>query len=156
MAMMLTMLFSMLFFSFSPSLEFGCGLTVLIISMYIYHHPLANADTIPSTKGVTESCDSASDSCSTELGRPTKHNEKKRVTFDLRQNDDFDDSATSSITITSSGSLSSKTPKIPMRGLQLKKTQYSILPGESENLPSTRANVKTMDLSLHTSNETHT
>ncbi|POM77654.1 UDP-Sugar transporter, partial [Phytophthora palmivora] len=43
MAMMLTMLFSMLFFSFSPSLEFGCGLTVLIISMYIYHHPLAHA-----------------------------------------------------------------------------------------------------------------
>uniref|UniRef100_K3WVY2 Sugar phosphate transporter domain-containing protein n=1 Tax=Globisporangium ultimum (strain ATCC 200006 / CBS 805.95 / DAOM BR144) TaxID=431595 RepID=K3WVY2_GLOUD len=37
-AMMLTMLFSMLFFDFSPSLEFGCGLSVLLISMYLYHH----------------------------------------------------------------------------------------------------------------------
>jgi hypothetical protein len=36
--MMLTMLFSMLFFDFSPSLEFGCGLSVLLISMYLYHH----------------------------------------------------------------------------------------------------------------------
>ncbi|TYZ65482.1 hypothetical protein PybrP1_010328 [[Pythium] brassicae (nom. inval.)] len=37
-AMMLTMLVSMLFFRFSPSLEFGCGLAVLLISMYLYHH----------------------------------------------------------------------------------------------------------------------
>lgn len=37
-AMMLTMFFSMLFFQFSPSLEFGCGLSVLLISMYLYHH----------------------------------------------------------------------------------------------------------------------
>lgn len=50
MAMMLTMLFSMLFFSFSPSLEFGCGLTVLVISMYIYHHPLAHVGASPPTE----------------------------------------------------------------------------------------------------------
>lgn len=37
-AMMLTMLFSMIFFQFTPSLEFVCGLAVLIISMYLYHH----------------------------------------------------------------------------------------------------------------------
>ncbi|DAZ98836.1 TPA: hypothetical protein N0F65_000992 [Lagenidium giganteum] len=40
-AMMLTMLFSMMFFHFSPSLEFACGLSVLIISMYLYHHKVA-------------------------------------------------------------------------------------------------------------------
>ncbi|GAB9471078.1 Udp-sugar transporter [Globisporangium polare] len=39
-AMMLTMFFSMLFFHFSPSLEFGCGLSVLLISMYLYHHKI--------------------------------------------------------------------------------------------------------------------
>lgn len=39
-AMMLTMFFSMLFFQFSPSLEFGCGLSVLLISMYLYHHKI--------------------------------------------------------------------------------------------------------------------
>lgn len=39
-AMMLTMLCSMLFFDFSPSLEFGCGLSVLLISMYLYHHKI--------------------------------------------------------------------------------------------------------------------
>lgn len=39
-AMMLTMFFSMLFFAFSPSLEFGCGLSVLLISMYLYHHKI--------------------------------------------------------------------------------------------------------------------
>ncbi|KAG6578263.1 CMP-sialic acid transporter 4 [Phytophthora cinnamomi] len=41
MAMMLTTLLSMMFFAFSPSLEFACGLGVLVISMYLYHHPLA-------------------------------------------------------------------------------------------------------------------
>lgn len=39
-AMMLTMLFSMLFFQFSPSLEFGCGLSVVLISMYLYHYKI--------------------------------------------------------------------------------------------------------------------
>ncbi|KAL3671173.1 hypothetical protein V7S43_004354 [Phytophthora oleae] len=41
MAMMFTTLLSMIFFAFSPSLEFACGLGVLVISMYLYHHPLA-------------------------------------------------------------------------------------------------------------------
>ncbi|KAG7398604.1 hypothetical protein PHYBOEH_010759 [Phytophthora boehmeriae] len=41
MAMMLTTFFSMLFFAFSPSLEFACGLGVLVVSIYLYHHPLA-------------------------------------------------------------------------------------------------------------------
>ncbi|GMF13901.1 unnamed protein product [Phytophthora lilii] len=40
-AMMLTTLLSMVFFAFSPSLEFACGLSVVVISMYLYHHPLA-------------------------------------------------------------------------------------------------------------------
>ncbi|OWZ16987.1 hypothetical protein PHMEG_0009144 [Phytophthora megakarya] len=101
MAMMLTMLFSMLFFSFSPSLEFGCGLTVLIISI-----------------------------------------EKKRK-IKLSENDDDDDTDTSSIA-SSNGSLSSLAPR-SMRGLQLKKTQYSMLPGESDDLESARANAKEMD-----------
>ncbi|TMW59459.1 hypothetical protein Poli38472_004528 [Pythium oligandrum] len=39
-AMMLTMLFSMVFFKFTPSLEFICGLSVLLISMYLYHHKI--------------------------------------------------------------------------------------------------------------------
>ncbi|POM78421.1 UDP-N-acetylglucosamine transporter [Phytophthora palmivora] len=46
MAMMLTTLLSMIFFSFSPSLEFACGLGVLVISMYLYHHPLAQPATL--------------------------------------------------------------------------------------------------------------
>ncbi|KAH7465787.1 CMP-sialic acid transporter 1 [Phytophthora ramorum] len=41
MAMMLTTVLSMIFFAFSPSLEFACGLGVLVLSMYLYHHPLA-------------------------------------------------------------------------------------------------------------------
>lgn len=43
-AMMLTMLFSMLFFRFSPSLEFACGLAVVVISMYLYHHKVEVKD----------------------------------------------------------------------------------------------------------------
>lgn len=43
-AMMLTMLFSMIFFHFSPSLEFACGLAVVVISMYLYHHKVDTGD----------------------------------------------------------------------------------------------------------------
>ncbi|RLN62544.1 hypothetical protein BBJ29_002093 [Phytophthora kernoviae] len=46
MAMMLTTFFSMMFFAFSPSLEFACGLGVLVVSMYLYHHPLAQVASI--------------------------------------------------------------------------------------------------------------
>jgi hypothetical protein len=42
-AMMLTMLVSMVFFRFSPSLEFVCGLGVLLVSMYLYHHKVGGA-----------------------------------------------------------------------------------------------------------------
>jgi drug/metabolite transporter (DMT)-like permease len=41
MAMMLTMFISILFFHFNPSLEFGCGLAVSLVSMYLYHHKFA-------------------------------------------------------------------------------------------------------------------
>ncbi|OWZ12316.1 UDP-N-acetylglucosamine transporter [Phytophthora megakarya] len=40
MAMMFTTFLSMIFFAFTPSLEFACGLGVLVISLYLYHHPL--------------------------------------------------------------------------------------------------------------------
>ncbi|GLE06360.1 hypothetical protein PINS_up015607 [Pythium insidiosum] len=49
-AMMLTMLFSMLFFKFSPSLEFVCGLSVLLISMYLYHHQVEGTATTKASK----------------------------------------------------------------------------------------------------------
>lgn len=48
-AMMLTMFFSMLFFHFKPSLEFACGLSVLLISMYLYHHKIDTATTDPAS-----------------------------------------------------------------------------------------------------------
>ncbi|KAG1712279.1 hypothetical protein DVH05_000029 [Phytophthora capsici] len=52
MAMMFTTLLSMIFFAFSPSLEFACGLGVLVISIYLYNHPLAQvSDTSASREG---------------------------------------------------------------------------------------------------------
>ncbi|KAK1942179.1 CMP-sialic acid transporter 4 [Phytophthora citrophthora] len=152
MAMMLTMLFSMLFFSFKPSLEFGCGLTVLIISMYIYHHPLAHHDARPPAD-VAKKC---SDRHKSPTGS-TDRNDKKRLAK-LKQQEldiDDDDTDTSSIASSSGGSISSMAPR-SMRGLQLKKTQYAMLPGESEDLESARANAKAMEMksALHSNNQT--
>ncbi|ETI48552.1 hypothetical protein F441_07407 [Phytophthora nicotianae CJ01A1] len=153
MAMMLTMLFSMLFFAFKPSLEFGCGLTVLVISMYIYHHPLAHFDAmLPTDTGkhrrFSGTCSERHESSGeSEI---TERSEKKRLAK-LRQQEQDDgeyDTDTSSIASSSGGSLSSMAPR-SMRGLQLKKTQYSMLPGESEDLESARANAKTMEVSLN-------
>ncbi|KAI9991306.1 hypothetical protein PInf_018987 [Phytophthora infestans] len=151
MAMMLTMLFSMLFFSFQPSLEFGCGLTVLVISMYIYHHPLAHADVMPSTDDTKHrrSSGSCSERHETSAGNGiTGLNDRKRLEK-LRQQEQDDECDTDSPPSTSSsgGSLSSMAPR-SMRGLQLKKAQYSMLPGESKDLESARANAKAMDMSL--------
>lgn len=55
MAMMFTTLLSIIFFSFSPSLEFACGLGILVISMYLYHHPLAQ---VVKEKDASVSCTS--------------------------------------------------------------------------------------------------
>ncbi|KAG7391072.1 hypothetical protein PHYPSEUDO_005839 [Phytophthora pseudosyringae] len=157
MAMMLTMLFSMLFFSFQPSLEFGCGLTVLIISMYIYHHPLAHHDAMAAADAAKTR--RSSGTCSERHEPPsgkgvTERSEKKRLTK-LRQqenDDDDDDTDQSSIASSSGSSLPSMAPR-SMRGLKLKAAQYSMLPGESEDLESARANAKAMDASLN--NQTH-
>ncbi|RQM17065.1 hypothetical protein KXD40_008207 [Peronospora effusa] len=148
MAMMLTMLFSMLFFSFSPSLEFGCGLMVLIISMYIYHHPLAHAD------GTAKSPRRFSDSYSTESGGITESSQKERmVKLKQQQNDDVDDI---DITVNASGSLSSMAPKsISLCGLKLMKTQYAKLPDTSKDLKSACTTANAMDSSLHNSNQPH-
>ncbi|KAG2760104.1 hypothetical protein JG687_00011747 [Phytophthora cactorum] len=54
MAMMFTTLLSMIFFAFSPSLEFACGLGILVISMYLYHHPLAQVVTEKETSPVSD------------------------------------------------------------------------------------------------------
>jgi hypothetical protein len=147
MAMMLTMLFSMLFFSFSPSLEFGCGLTVLIISMYIYHHPLAHYGAAPPTDPAKARRSSGPSEKHASPGEGiTERGEKKRKV--KQESDDDDDTDTASTTSSNGGSLSSMAPR-SVRGLQLKKTQYAMLPGESEDLESARANARTMDSSLN-------
>ncbi|KAG3089579.1 hypothetical protein PI124_g17421 [Phytophthora idaei] len=161
MAMMLTMLFSMIFFSFKPSLEFGCGLTVLVISMYIYHHPLAHADAVGPSADATKHRRSSGTCSERHESSPgnliTERSEKKRLAKLKQQenDDDDDDTDTSSIASSSGGSLSSMAPR-SMRGLQLKKTQYSMLPGESEDLESARANAKGMDVSLNNTNNNQT
>lgn len=137
MAMMLTMLFSMLFFSFHPTLEFGCGFIVLIVSMYIYHHPQARADVSPSATSSGRGFRKHEISAGVEN---KDHNKTKRHT-ELRQQED-DDTNTSSITLRSDNSSSIESR--PMHGLQLKRMQYSMLPGESEDLESARANAKAM------------
>ncbi|KAG7395933.1 hypothetical protein PHYBOEH_003012 [Phytophthora boehmeriae] len=148
MAMMLTMLFSILFFSFSPSLEFGCGLTVLIISMYIYHHPLAH-NPMPQAADAPKTRRS-SGTCHNNSGSPsgisvTERSKKKRLAMlKHQQQDDADDDDDTDSTVSSSsngGSVSSMAPR-SVRGLQLKKAQYEILPGESDDLESARANAK--------------
>eukprot|EP00644_Phytophthora_capsici_P016762 jgi/Phyca11/122342/e_gw1.47.362.1 len=154
MAMMLTMLFSMLFFSFKPSLEFGCGLTVLIISMYIYHHPLAHHDARPPADAAKKCSDRHKTPTSS---RSTDRSDKKRLAK-LKQEEldmDDDDTDTSSIASSSGGSISSMAPR-SMRGLQLKKTQYAMLPGESEDPESARANAKAMEMksALNSNNQT--
>ncbi|KAI9916658.1 hypothetical protein PsorP6_017904 [Peronosclerospora sorghi] len=74
-AMMFTALFSMVFLAFSPSLEFGCGLGVLIISMYLYYHPLAkispHEEVSPASN--TEDDDSSTDIPSLQLKRLNKY-----------------------------------------------------------------------------------
>ncbi|CEG37698.1 udpsugar transporter [Plasmopara halstedii] len=137
MAMMLTMLLSTLFFSFHPSLEFGCGLTVLIISMYIYHHPQALADV---------SAINAATSTGTDL-KKLDLTVGSEITNDRQTEPENHDTDTSSIASRSENS-SSVNPR-SMRGLQLKRTQYSMLPGESEDLESARANAKEINISAN-------
>lgn len=76
-AMMLTMLFSILFFSFSPSLEFGCGLSVLLISMYLYHHKI---DTTASGGSDDDSDDTSEDGSPTASSSSSGgcHNEQRK------------------------------------------------------------------------------
>ncbi|KAE8887543.1 hypothetical protein PF005_g3452 [Phytophthora fragariae] len=160
MAMMLTMLFSMLFFSFSPSLEFGCGLTVLVISMYIYHHPLAHVHAAPPTESAIKSRRSSgpcSEKHSSTTIRITERSEKKRMTKLMQQenDDDTDDADTASTTSSNGGSLLSIAPR-SMSGLQRKKSQYSMIPVDSEDLESARANAREMESSLNNdNNQTH-
>ncbi|ETV72481.1 hypothetical protein H257_12591 [Aphanomyces astaci] len=47
MGMLFTTLVSIVFFSFDPSLEFACGLSVCIVSIYLYHVPSAGTDPAP-------------------------------------------------------------------------------------------------------------
>lgn len=61
MAMMFTTLLSMIFFAFSPSLEFACGLGILVISMYLYHHPLAQVATEKETSPAVSATSSEDD-----------------------------------------------------------------------------------------------
>lgn len=77
-AMMLTMLFSMLFFHFSPSLEFACGLAVVVISMYLYHHKVdAGSDSASPT------CSSSSSSSCSSSNPSLALNERQRETLDV-------------------------------------------------------------------------
>jgi len=63
-ATLLTMLFSMLFLDFSPSLEFACGLSVVVISTYLYHlkaevkDPRSPDCSSPSSSTKSTDCDS--------------------------------------------------------------------------------------------------
>ncbi|GMF33327.1 unnamed protein product [Phytophthora fragariaefolia] len=80
MAMMLTAFFSMMFFAFSPSVEFACGLGVLVISMYLYHHPLAQVPIDPERFSETNGDDDAVSTShpSLQLKLPTKYKEVPR------------------------------------------------------------------------------
>ncbi|ETP10678.1 hypothetical protein F441_13722 [Phytophthora nicotianae CJ01A1] len=64
-AMMFTTLLSMIFFAFSPSLEFACGLGILVISMYLYHHPLAQVVTEKETSPVSDTSSDNDENLST-------------------------------------------------------------------------------------------
>uniref|UniRef100_A0AAV1VB47 Uncharacterized protein n=1 Tax=Peronospora matthiolae TaxID=2874970 RepID=A0AAV1VB47_9STRA len=139
MAMVLTMLASMLFFSFSPTLELGCGLTVLLISVYIYHHPLAAAVDATVSEDAAKSCHSSTTRMGSDIqGRSADSNSaetERRISIKLQEmddddDDDDDDTDTCSILSSSSDSLSSMPPR-SMHGMQLKKTQYSMLASEA-------------------------
>ncbi|CAH0476633.1 unnamed protein product [Peronospora belbahrii] len=83
-AMMFTTFLSMLFFAFSPSFEFGCGLGVLIISMYLYHHPLAQVlpdeESLPSSSTIHEKVDVDAPS----LGAKKMH-KYKELSIEMRE-----------------------------------------------------------------------
>ncbi|EGZ09346.1 hypothetical protein PHYSODRAFT_525276 [Phytophthora sojae] len=82
MAMMLTTLLSMIFFAFSPSLEFGCGLGVLVISMYLYHHPLAQV-AMEKLEGSPQSPTSSEDEMpSLQVKHSTKYKEVPREVWE--------------------------------------------------------------------------
>lgn len=112
-AMMLTMLFSILFFSFSPSLEFGCGLSVLLISMYLYHHKI---DTSSGSSSDDDSEDTSEDGSPTASSSSSSgcHNHKERSTPIVMN------------TVTD-------TPSLIPPGLHLKKKQYEKVPVNSDN-----------------------
>ncbi|KAE9043516.1 hypothetical protein PR003_g3466 [Phytophthora rubi] len=79
MAMMLTTLLSMMFLAFSPSLEFACGLGVLVISMYLYHHPLAQVATEKEKENSPKSTTSSEDEIpSLQIKHSTKYKEIPR------------------------------------------------------------------------------
>ncbi|CAI5716036.1 unnamed protein product [Hyaloperonospora brassicae] len=134
MAMVLTMLFSMVFFSFSPTLELGCGLTVLLISMYIYHHPLATIE-VAASLDAAKSCQSSTMGSERHGKSTVVRGIKKERRIEIKEqeveDEDEDDSTdTCSILSSSSDSLSSLVPRSTHK-LQLKKTQYSTLASES-------------------------
>ncbi|KAJ0405755.1 hypothetical protein P43SY_003605 [Pythium insidiosum] len=81
-AMMLTMLFSMLFFKFSPSLEFVCGLSVLLISMYLYHHQVEGA-TAPSRAHCNGEDDDADSDTEDSLSSSSSHKESPSTMMSL-------------------------------------------------------------------------
>ncbi|KAL4117193.1 hypothetical protein PRIC2_012638 [Phytophthora ramorum] len=76
-----------------------------------------------------------------------ERSEKKRMAKLKQQESGDDDTDTASLTSSNGGSSSSMAPR-SMRGLQLKKTQYAMLPGESEDLESARATARSMNASL--------
>ncbi|CAI5714238.1 unnamed protein product [Peronospora effusa] len=83
-AMTFTTFLSMLFFAFSPSVEFGCGLGVLIISMYLYHHPLAqiisDKETLPDNNTSIEEGDVDAPSLKVK-----KLNKYKEVSIEMQE-----------------------------------------------------------------------
>lgn len=113
-AMMLTMLFSILFFSFSPSLEFGCGLSVLLISMYLYHHKI---DTTASGGSDDDSEDTSED------GSPTASSSSGGCHGEQRKQ--------RSTPIVMATAID--TPSLIPPGLHLKKKQYEKVPLDSEH-----------------------
>ncbi|RLN87036.1 hypothetical protein BBJ28_00011232 [Nothophytophthora sp. Chile5] len=89
-AMMLTTLASVLFFAFSPSLEFACGLGVLVVSMYLYHHPLAEVAAAEPAPLPLQTTDSDSESPTAEASRPLQPKTLKsyeKVPLDTQEED---------------------------------------------------------------------
>ena len=84
MAMTFTTFLSMLFFAFSPSVEFGCGLGILIISIYLYHHPLAQI--IHDEEALSDSNTSIEDGdVDTPSLKLKKLNKYKEVSIEMRE-----------------------------------------------------------------------